>query len=890
MTIESGVAIRCAISCAIKFAEPMRSYRRMAMMPFLAEKKNVKHLDYRSTISLGLVSLLCALAAAPMTAADSSKYEIALLGQKIDPPAGVDRAMLENTFSRAAGDEKVHFLVQLYRAPDEARRNDLARRGIELGGYVDGHAFMAAVPKERIRSMAEASELRWAMPWTAERKLHPRVEKGQFGEWTRDRDRPDWVMLFVVLHHDVALERIDDIAGMAGGVAMPPVESMHGATVWVPQSRIGELAESEEVLWVEEGPMPLEPNNDLVRAATNADAVLAAPYGLDGTGVKLFVFDGGAVRTAHETFDAGAGSRVTAIDGSALSDHATHVAGTAAGDGSGSSGGRGRGIATGATLFSAGYQHVPGTTLFWDNAGDIEDDYVLARNTYKVDLGTNSIGSNAARNGYPCAIEGDYGVAANIIDKIVRGAGTEVNGSMILTWANGNERTGGTPKGRCGSNYATTGPPACAKNPIHVGAINSDGLSMTNFSSWGPCDDGRLKPTVVAPGCEQGRVHGETFVYSSLAGNNSQYGGTGYCGTSMATPAVAGVVSLFIEDWRSVLGTSKGWPLPALVKAFLIHTAKDLGQPGPDYIYGYGAVDAKAMIDTLRADANEALWGTEQVADGEVDNWRFRVAPGTAELRASLAWDDAVALIVGASPTVNDLTLQLIGPDGIVRNAFVLAPASPHSEAAIGLNTRDNQEQVIVQNPPAGTWTVRVTGTDVPLGPQKYGLVTSVKAAAYDPATCAAATAGFESGNDSFTLTGAARVAAPAAGHGAFSLRLGGTVSTTHEATRDFAIPATATRAVLTYHVFETTAESAASFGFGWDFLTAEVRDTAGNVLAVVDNRNDGWKTGVWMRQFEVDLTPWKGTTVRVAFRATNDGARTTTFWVDDLEVETCDP
>ena len=74
-----------------------------------------------------------------------------------------------------------------------------------------------------------------------------------------------------------------------------------------------------------------------------------------------------------------------------------------------------------------------------------------------------------------------------------------------MTWANGNERSGGTPRGRCGSNYHTTAEPSCAKNPIHIGALNSDGSSMTSFSSWGPCDDGRLKPVVSAPGCESGR-------------------------------------------------------------------------------------------------------------------------------------------------------------------------------------------------------------------------------------------------------------------------------------------------------------------------------------------------------------------------------------------------
>jgi len=63
-----------------------------------------------------------------------------------------------------------------------------------------------------------------------------------------------------------------------------------------------------------------------------------------------------------------------------------------------------------------------------------------------------------------------------------------------------------------------------------------------------------------------------------------------------------------------------------------------------------------------------------------------------------------------------------------------------------------------------------------------------------------------------------------------------------------------------------------------------------GYVLAAVVNRNDGWKNGVWTGQFEVDLSGWIGHTVRVACRATNDAVRATTFWIDDLAIETCGP
>ena len=834
--------------------------------------------------------------AGPAGAAPPDPYEIRLLDRSFKPaplPAAAQQALTRQAAGLVAqGQEKVHVLLQLRELPGPAERNELWRQGLDLGVYVSGSAFIASLPAEALGAVAARPDVRWLEVWGPERKLHPRVKAGEFAAWTIDPTRPEFVMLVVQLHHDVDLDNLYKIADELGAAAQGPIEGIHGMTVWVPRGRIADLAKIEDVLWVEEGPMPLSTTNDGARATLGGNVINAAPYSLDGTGVRVFVFDGGSVRATHETFNTGGPSRVTVIDATAASDHPTHVAGTVGGDGAPTSaGGRARGLATDTTMLSAGYQQTGGTMLFWDNAGDIQADYALARNTHNADMGTNSIGSNTASNGYPCAREGDYDVSANLLDGIVRGDNPAVTGPMIMTWANGNERTGGSPKARCGSNYVTTAPPSCAKNPIHVGALNSDGSSMTSFSSWGPCDDGRLKPTVSAPGCETGRVTGEAFIYSSLNTSNTAYGGTNWCGTSMATPATAGVVAMLIEDWRARgFGGANARPLPALVKSMLIHTARDLGQDGPDYIYGYGLVDGKGLIDLLRAGTGTlgtgtTNWGTDSATNASLDSFFVNVPAGTGELKASLAWDDAAAAAFAANALVNNLDLELVAPDGVtIHRPFVLAAANPHNPATTGTNNLDNQEQVLVTNPAAGNWTIRVRGTAVPTGPQTYGLSYSTKAA---PGTCTPTNWTYEAGNDGWTLTGASRQAAPAAGHGSFSLRFGAAVSTTHEATLDVAIPAGVTQAELSYWWYMTTNEVAAS-GFGWDFFSMEVRNTAGTVLAVMDSRNDGWRASSWMQQQNVDLTPWAGQTVRLAFRATNDSSLTTTFWVDDVNLTTC--
>jgi hypothetical protein len=835
------------------------------------------------------LAVLLALLAGTMATAASSPYEIQLLGGSFTPAAGTRPAEIRQLAQAAADNpgQKVHVLLQLHQIPENFQ--DLNRAGVDVGPYATGRAWIAAIPAAALEGISRRPDVRALLPWDATRKLHPRAAAGDWAPWALDSSRPGWVMLFVQLHHDVPIETGYALADAVGGAAMPPIEGLHGLTVWVPQEKVKELTAAEGVLWVQEGPAPLTANNDGARAGMRSDALNGAPYNLTGAGVRTFVFDAGTVRATHETFDSGSGSKVTVLDAQAVSSHPTHVAGTVGGDGSPtSSGGRGRGVATGTSILSAGYQQVGGTMFFWDNAGDIETDYTLGRNTHNADLITNSIGSNTAANGYPCDRQGDYDLTGSLLDGIVRDDNPLINGSVILTWANGNERGGGG--GRCGANYNTTAPPSCAKNPIHVGATNSDGSSMTSFSSWGPCDDGRMKPVLSAPGCETGRVTGETSIYSSTSTSNTSYGGS--CGTSMSTPAVAGAVALILQDWRAQgHGGANDRPLPALVKAWLIHGARDLGEDGPDYIYGYGGVDAKKTVDILRAgngslgDAATA-WGTDSASNASVDTFFITVPTNTAELKATLAWDDFAAAAFAANAVVNDLTLELIAPDTTVRRAWVLDPANPHLPATTGFNTRDNQEQVLVQNPAAGVWTVRVTGTSVPQGPQTYGLVYSFSGTPVDPGTCSTASSTFEAGNDGWALTGATRVASPAAGHGSFSLQFGGANSTTHEATRDFAIPAGATKAEWTFFWYMTTQEG--SSGFGYDNFRAEVRTTTGTVLAVVDTRYDGWRPSAWLKMENVDLTPWAGQTVRLAFRAVNDTTLPTTFWVDDAGVETC--
>ncbi len=268
--------------------------------------------------------------------------------------------------------------------------------------------------------------------------------------------------------------------------------------------------------------------------------------------------------------------------------------------------------------------------------GDIPGEYGSAITTYDVDLTSNSwvlaIDQAAYNN---CYFYGDYDGYAPEFDAVVAG----YFGKRIpIIVAAGNERNDGDCAIAARSGYASVPPPGTAKNVITVGAINTNNSSMTTFSGYGPVDDGRVKPDLVAGGCQSSYNYS---IWSTWPGDT--YGAAYYCGTSMATPAVSGAVALLIESW----GAGGDGPWPSTLKALLLGTADDLGNPGPDYRFGYGGMNVKRAVDRI----GFATVIEDSVGHGGVREWTFPVPAGFAELKVTLVWDDPAGTRPGESGT-----------------------------------------------------------------------------------------------------------------------------------------------------------------------------------------------------------------------------------------------
>ena len=237
-----------------------------------------------------------------------------------------------------------------------------------------------------------------------------------------------------------------------------------------------------------------------------------------------------------------------------------------------------------------------------------------------------------------------------------------------------------------------------AKNTLAVGAVRNDG-ELAAFSSRGPTFDGRLQPQVVASGVQ----------VRSAKGNGSADGYFIQSGTSMATPAVAGVAALLMD------ASAAHKEQPALVRARLMASAikpdawleatarfPAHNSDGPGELqdqYGLGKVSAHTSV--LNRDAADG-WlsgsGVSEPQGGEYA-WQDVVVPaGASRLDLVLTWDEPPAEPVGRT-VLNDLDLWL-DADGDCGSGA----CGEHSSRS----RKDNVEWIIVRNPAPGTYRAKV--------------------------------------------------------------------------------------------------------------------------------------------------------------------------------------
>jgi hypothetical protein len=262
-----------------------------------------------------------------------------------------------------------------------------------------------------------------------------------------------------------------------------------------------------------------------------------------------------------------------------------------------------------------------------------------------------------------------------------------------------------------------------AVNPIAAGYSTPADVLMSSFSSWGPTDDGRIKPDVVADG---------VGLTSSIATSNNAY--ATYSGTSMATPNVTGSL-LLLQEYYVQLHPGI-FMRSATLKGLTIHTADEAGpNPGPDYQFGWGLVNVAKAAMLIKDDNSPAKkqFIQEQTLNNGNTYTITVIASGNGPLVATICWTDPKGSVT-AEDALNDATPKLVHDLDlrITQGAtsflpWILSPTNRPNAATKGDNKLDNVEKIEIPNAiPGRSYTITVShkGT-LARGSQAFSLIVS---------------------------------------------------------------------------------------------------------------------------------------------------------------------
>ncbi|HVK97307.1 MAG TPA: S8 family serine peptidase, partial [Flavisolibacter sp.] len=496
-------------------------------------------------------------------------------------------------------------------------------------------------------------------------------------------------------------------------------------------------------------PLYLATENNTIAAATTGTNKLwaggSSGLNLSGSSAnlkdKVAIWDGGNVLGEHVELT----GRILQKDVGGISGHATHVAGTMIGSG----------INPLAKGMSYGMQRLIAYNFTLDESEMSAEaqNLVLSNHSYGYLAGWNYNNSQSRWEfwGRPNETEdfrfGYYDQSAQMYDSIAYNAPYY----LIVKSAGNNRSVNGPPVGEIyyrrdsANQWVSAGPRPSdissndgydiisttgnAKNILTIGAVRgleygynvTNDVSMSSFSSWGPTDDGRIKPDLVANGVN---------VLSSGSGTNSSY--TSLSGTSMAAPNVSGSL-LLLQEYYSKLNNGS-FMRAATLKGLAIHTADEAGlSPGPDYQFGWGLLNVANGADVIKSNNS----GTHRILENVLNNGATYsmtvVASGKGPLVATLSWTDPKGSIETAN-VLNNRTKKLVHDLDIKItqgsrsfSPWILDPANPSSSATTGVNSRDNVERINIDDPiPGMSYTIEISHKEtLSRGSQAYSLILS---------------------------------------------------------------------------------------------------------------------------------------------------------------------
>tara|TARA_R110000850_G_scaffold241496_1_gene366121 strand:- start:44448 stop:47981 length:3534 start_codon:yes stop_codon:yes gene_type:complete len=566
--------------------------------------------------------------------------------------------------------------IQFFETPSQSIQNEFKSRNLELLEYIPHKAYLFHFPASTSVEFLRNSGVRGIIPVDAALKISKELNYPPFEPWAMDGEN---ILVTLQFHKNVTTQYVIDELAKLQIVVKQEYKNANLIDLSIPDNCLEELANLPFVKWIELI-VPPDVKDDTrgksLHRSNSLDTQSSTGNNYTGVGVGVLVRDDGIVGP-HIDFQGRIDNTYASGTGQT---HGDGVAGIMAG--AGNLNPTMRGMAAGADVYVSNYvaNFLDTGTQNLINSGDVQI--------------TNSSYSNGCNAGYT--------TITNTVDQQ-----TITHPSVMHVFSAGNSNNNNCGYG-AGTQWGNiTGGHKQGKNVIATANVFFDG-SLVNSSSRGPATDGRIKPDITANG----------------QGQNSTSENNGYLvfgGTSGAAPGIAGVSAQLYELYASLNGGIL--PPSALIKATLLNTANDYGNVGPDFKFGWGIVNGNRAGKLIE----DGRYLSDDISQGNTNTHTINVPTGTTQVRFMVYWSDPAAA-AGANPAlVNDLDLVVKDPSDDSFLPWILDPTpnptNLDTPATTGIDRLNNMEQVLLNNPASGNYTIEVTGFNVPMGPQEYFVV-----------------------------------------------------------------------------------------------------------------------------------------------------------------------
>ncbi|MEL6923950.1 MAG: S8 family serine peptidase, partial [Bacteroidota bacterium] len=592
-----------------------------------------------------------------------------LSAQSFVSPAAFESNRQQYNDSRAG--TELYLLAELSRVPDAHVQREMAAAGVRVLAWKVDHQYWLAIRQslsaDKLSQLGVHALARIPIQHKVSRRLLevPNLQEGES------------IAVAIQFHESVATSRIQHILRKHELKATAP--AMMNGRLLLTRIKAGQqwaLGALPLVAYVQEQSEVEQPLNHETRASLRANVLHRSPesFGLRGKGVTVGVGDGGTLGD-HIDFT----GRVIDKANGTYNSYGAHGDVTS-------------GIIAGGGVLNPRHAGMaPECTLITQKTANIINLSGNYWTEHRMVLTNNSYGSVVY-----CKDDGVYNYKSVDLDWRANEYPKQLH-----VYAAGNG--GGQQCGEYPTGFATILPyTQSAKNNLVVGSVDEQGNLAAN-SSKGPTYDGRIKPELVGVGVN---------VTSTGRDFNYQSGG----GTSAAAPSVTGTLALLYQKYRELNNDED--PDAALIKSIACNTASDLGQPGPDFSYGFGMINARRASQVI--EAQQYVSGS--LAQGEKAKHLIQVPAGVSQLKVMLYWSDVEAEQNATIALVNDLDLTLTDPVAANWQPWVLSQSPEEAAAAAtrGTDQRNNVEQITLDNTLGGTYTIEVSGTTIPMGTQPY--------------------------------------------------------------------------------------------------------------------------------------------------------------------------